>query len=397
MSGSKWLAGLVVAACFAISISPAVGMNTLDRMLQNGMSNLVYVYIAGCISGVVLVPYLTHALKRLAGYLFLSKDEGGHDLYRLDHGILNVEMPPASMWMNIGFWEQTTSFPAACRGLLDEVLMAAGLLGPDRIPFGQSKTTRLRVIDLGFGCGDQSIYLTQLARKIRQPGDSTTDSPTHYFLDSYVGLTIVPSQFRFANERLYSSSNKNGSRVKLFCADAAKPWTWTKDLHEAATDTSTKGDGADVTPTTSNQATWVLALDTLYHFIPSREPIFRHTFRELNASIMAFDLLLSDTLSIWDLLLLRLVSFFAATPFSNFLTITEYRNQLLAAGYDRNKVEIRDISDHVFAGMASFIERRDGELKNTGMTIGRYKAAGKVFKWWARSGIVRGCIIVARR
>jgi hypothetical protein len=70
-------------------------------MFQDGMSNLVYIYIAGCISGAVLVPFLTHALKRVAGYLFLSKDEGDHDLYRLDHGILNI---PASMWMNVGFW-----------------------------------------------------------------------------------------------------------------------------------------------------------------------------------------------------------------------------------------------------------------------------------------------------
>jgi hypothetical protein len=105
MSGSKWLAGLVVTACFATSILSAVGMKRFDRMLQDGMSNLVYVYVAGCISGAILMPFLTHALKRVVGYLFLSKDEGDHDLYNLDHGILNVEVPPASMWMNMGFWE----------------------------------------------------------------------------------------------------------------------------------------------------------------------------------------------------------------------------------------------------------------------------------------------------
>src|SRR4051812_4233720 len=216
--------------------------------------------------------------------------------------------------------------------------MAAGLLGPDRMPVGQSNTTRFRVIDLGFGCGDQSVYLTQLPHEMRRTGDSTINPSKLYLLDSYVGLTIVPSQFRFANKRLYSSSNTNGSRVKLFCADAAKPSSWTRDIHEAATDTPTEEDGAGVTPKTPSQATWVLALDTLYHFIPSRKPIFRHTFKELNASIMAFDLLLSDNPSIWDLILLRLVCFFAATPYSNFLTIAEYRNQLLAAGYNKNKI-----------------------------------------------------------
>jgi hypothetical protein len=105
MTGGIWLSGLVVAACFAISISPVVGMKRFDRMLQDGMSNLVYVYVAGCISGAMLVPFLTYALKRVAGYLFLSKDEGDHDLYGLDHGVLNVGVPPASMWMNMGFWE----------------------------------------------------------------------------------------------------------------------------------------------------------------------------------------------------------------------------------------------------------------------------------------------------
>ncbi len=106
MSGRKWLAGLVGAACFTtIALSPAVGMMRFDLKFQGEMSILVYVFVAGCISGVLLVPFLTYALKRVAGYLFHSKDEGDHGLYRLDHGILNVEMPPTSMWMNMGFWE----------------------------------------------------------------------------------------------------------------------------------------------------------------------------------------------------------------------------------------------------------------------------------------------------
>jgi hypothetical protein len=107
MSGSKWLAGLVIvlAVGFAIYTSPVVGMKRFDLVFQDGLSNPVYVYVAGCISGIVLVPILASALKKAAGYFFLSKDEGVHDLYRLDHGILNVEVPPVSMWMNMGYWK----------------------------------------------------------------------------------------------------------------------------------------------------------------------------------------------------------------------------------------------------------------------------------------------------
>lgn len=274
--------------------------------------------------------------------------------------------------------------------------MAAGLLGPDRMPSDEPNTAELKIIDLGFGCGDQTIYLAQLARKTQRTGDDA-DLPVNYLLDSYVGMTILPSQYVFADERLESLSPKSGNRVKLFCADAAKPDTWTEDIHKAATHISVKEEGKDVPSTTSHQNIWVLALDTLYHFKPSREPIFRHAFEELNASIMAFDLLLSDTPSIWNLILLHIVCIFAATPFYNFLKVTDYKKQLLAAGYQEDKIEIRDISDHVFAGIASFIEQRDRETSKIGMTIGRYRVAGKVFRWWARTGIVRGCIVVARR
>jgi len=104
MSGIKWLLGLVVAA--AISFSPAVSiMRIFDRLTQDGTSNLRYVFVTGCVFGVAIVPVMKLTLKRIAGYFAPSKDEGGQDLYRLDHGILNVEVPPTSMWMNMGFWK----------------------------------------------------------------------------------------------------------------------------------------------------------------------------------------------------------------------------------------------------------------------------------------------------
>lgn len=110
MSGIAWFFGLVIAACLAIFISSG-SMRRFDWMFQDGVSNVTYVYVAGCISGVLLVP-LTYALKRVAGYLFLSQDDGDYNLYKLDHGILNVDVPPASMWMNMGFWK--VRWPIVC-------------------------------------------------------------------------------------------------------------------------------------------------------------------------------------------------------------------------------------------------------------------------------------------
>lgn len=106
MSGNKWFAGvaIVLAISFAIYSSP-VSTKPFDILFQDGSSSLIYVYLAGYISGIVLVPILASVLKNAWGYFFLSKDEGGRDLYRLDHGILNVEAPPSTMWMNMGYWK----------------------------------------------------------------------------------------------------------------------------------------------------------------------------------------------------------------------------------------------------------------------------------------------------
>lgn len=265
------------------------------------------------------------------------------------------------------------------------------------MPSDQLADTRLTVIDLGFGCGDQTIYLAQLPRKTPQKQTRDSAAEENHLFDTYIGLTIASSQFAFASQRLYSDAELDRARVKLFCADAAKPVSWSEEIYEAVANTSTEKGSKNTASARFMRNTWILALDTLYHFKPSREAIFRHAFGELDASIMAFDLFLSDTPSLLDLILLRIVCLFAESPFSNFLTTAQYKNQLRTAGYDESNIEIRDISDHVFPGIASFIKRRDGQLKKIGMNIGRYSVAGKMFGWWARSGIIRGCIVVARR
>ena len=46
--------------------------------------------------------FITHLLGRIVRF-FARVDE--KKLYGLDHAILNLEVPPPSMWMNMGYWK----------------------------------------------------------------------------------------------------------------------------------------------------------------------------------------------------------------------------------------------------------------------------------------------------
>lgn len=112
---------------------------------------------------------------------------------------------------------------------------------------------------------------------------------------------------------------------------------------------------------------------------------------------MAFDLLLSEHATLWEKFVLRLMCLVAGMPYGNFVTKTGYKQILKHAGYESTLIEMRDISEHVFPGIARFLRKQDAELSKYGMTIGRYKGAANAFDWWGQTGVVRGVIVVARR
>lgn len=290
------------------------------------------------------------------------------------------------------YWQHETDFPQACEALLNQVLQAAGLIQLDRYGRGAALISNppesprsIKLVDVGFGCGDQTIYLTTQLYWI-----NARTGLTHPLFNSYLGITIVGSQADFTRQRvsehwMVTSNAYRTPDVQLFCADAADPSTWSPELQEA------------IVANRTSSCTWLLALDTLYHFKPSRQPLFDIAFSNLHSSIMAFDLILSDSASLIDRLLLRIVCRMAFTPFSNFVTKAEYEKMLVNAGYSREDITFRDVSEHVFPGVAAYMQRRDKELKKFGLGLGKFKAAGRVFDWWARSGVVRGVIVVAKR
>ncbi|KAF7589991.1 hypothetical protein BBP40_003435 [Aspergillus hancockii] len=340
----------------------------------------------------------------------------GKELYGFDHAVLSVGLPPKKgMWMNLGYWKNTSCFPEACEALLDQVLIAAKLLNEDRTPIGfgaeadshsaGSFAHEIRLVDVGIGCGDQSLYLTRqcfrttAGRKISANATLEARSIQPLF-DSYVGLTIVQSQADFARDRLsqpdsaidLKSTSRKTPDVKIFAADAADPALWETKLKLAVS-----GPSAEEIRKSTKSNTWLLALDTLYHFQPSRDKIFRYAYQDMQASVMAFDLLLSDQATLWERFVLWLMCLFTGIPYGNFVTKEGYRRILTQAGYDSNLIELRDISGYVFSGIADFLRKRDTELSRYGMSVGKFKGPAKAFNWWAESGVVRGVIVVAHR
>lgn len=286
--------------------------------------------------------------------------------------------------------KQETNLPEASRALLDQLLLSAGFLdtNPDPADNGNDKhsTTTINLIDLGFGCGDQTLYL--LARRFPRR------------LGRYVGITNLASQTELAAQRLAVDAEiapEVKDRVDLFTADAGDPASWGPELQNAISSTSSTNSGPAADDGGSgSRETWLLALDTLYHFRPSRVPIFSHA-RSIDASLMAFDLLLAESVSLWPRLLLWAVCWLAGIPVGNLSTRDEYVAMLVRAGYRIEGIEVRDVSACVFRGLAGFLERRDVLLGKFGLGLGRFRGARWVFEWWARSGVVRGVVVVARK
>ncbi|KZZ95825.1 hypothetical protein AAL_04121 [Moelleriella libera RCEF 2490] len=359
----------------------------------------------------------------------------------LGHWKLNLKTPISSMWINLGFWKTRDgkairNFDQATRALLEQIVDTAGLLvtgeGEAAAAAAAATTTTtttatattataaaaaaaavvrkraegIAVLDLGFGCGDQTIALMEMLR---------AHEPRRF---RYVGLTLDGAQVQTAQRRLDSAvagrsdnddnndnddddaaaaagravralvqGDSSASSVKLLRADAARPETWSPVVRASV---HSLADGACF------PERWLLALDCLYHFSPSRRPAFRLAAQTLDAHLMAFDLLLDPAASRWNTCAVRLVGLVMGCPLHTFLTEAQYRQQLVECGYDGARIEVRDVSDDVFAGVAGYLRRQDAALGQYGISLGGFKLAGRLFEWFDRTRVVKAVIVVAR-
>ncbi|KAI6782714.1 uncharacterized protein J7T54_000857 [Emericellopsis cladophorae] len=330
-------------------------------------SDLALSFLGGFLTALVI--------SLVAGVVILQRS----DARGLGHWKLNAKMPLATMWMNLGYWtrddgSQITSFEEAASNLLRQILLQADLISPRARPQGS-----MAILDVGFGCGDQTWALVKLI----DPSMKYTDF-------RYVGLTLDEAQTETASRYICSSVASaefpcpDATAFKLFCADASVPNQWAGPvLREVET---LKAFGAK----------WFLALDCIYYFSPSRRPIMDFSANQLGAGFMAFDLLMNPEASRKDALIARLVGVMMGCPFRTFLTQVEYERQLVDCGYLREQIEIRDITEHVFPGVVRFLDAQDRALSQYGMSLGGYKLAGRLFDWFGRSGVLKAVLVVAR-
>ncbi|UNI17741.1 hypothetical protein JDV02_004063 [Purpureocillium takamizusanense] len=307
------------------------------------------------------------------------------DIYSLGHWKLNLRTPLESMWMNLGYWKTAQGtpvdhFPDACLGLLTEILTTAGLLKRDSTGVIKPQARGpISVLDLGFGCGDQTLAIARLI------APSWPDF-------RYVGLTLNQSQRQTASRALHREASSGSidapdqASFKLFCADAARPGTWSPAVRNAMQELADK----------RFKERWLLVLDCLYHFSPSRKPVLKLAARKFSANLMAFDLILNEKASWRDTALVRIVGLMMNCPLFTFLTEGQYRQQLAQCGYDPEQTVIRDISDDVFAGVTDYLQRQERALSPYGISIGGFKLAGRLFGWFDRSRIVKAVIVVGR-
>ncbi|KAL4877349.1 hypothetical protein BJY04DRAFT_222099 [Aspergillus karnatakaensis] len=308
------------------------------------------------------------------------------DHYGLEQQVLNLDFEAPTMWMNVGFWKDNPhSLPEACQALLEEVLNVAGLSS-------HRTEQRFSVLEVGCGCAEPVRYLRQ-----------------HFAdaLDVYIGITLNGCQAAEAVKRieaLGSTSHIDKAPVvkygdnHIYCADAANPSSWPESLHETLKQVSS------LEPinksSVETHALWLLAIDTLYHFAPTRKHILSHACNQLGASLMATDIIIPDSISWTNWLKLRAVFFGLQVPWANILTRDAYVRMLVECGYERDKITMIDITEHCFAGFDSWTRghmQRWEAMGGSPVITRAVRMMGWVMGWWARARVVREYIIIARK
>ncbi|KAF9114273.1 hypothetical protein BGX27_011251 [Mortierella sp. AM989] len=246
-------------------------------------------------------------------------------MYGLQHAFLNLEV--TGWWFNMGLWDKSKPmrFQDACKAMVEKVT--------SHLNINQDS----HILDVGFGCGDQDVYMAQLY----QPAQIT-------------GITIEAIQHHAALELIKRTSTP-GTEIQLHVADAS-------NLPEFLESTPTVFSKAQ--SNRDRHFTHVVSIDSAYHYNT------RAQFLKNAALVLAPE---TGRLALADMILAKpaptsklgraiFEAVFGAmeVPAINMKTMDEYKQDLKDAGFV--DIEIECIEDRVFSGLAQYIQEQTGRL-----------------------------------
>ncbi len=198
-----------------------------------------------------------------------------------------------TLFLNVGWWKDQPS-------TLDDACEALARLAGEQLQLGPND----RLLDVGFGFGDQDMYWME-----------------HFKPREIVGINITRSQVEHARERV--AARGMSDRIEFKLAPATKM------------------------PFEDNSFDKVIALESAFHF-QTRAEFFAEAFRVLRPGgrLVALDILAQPygDLAFWGRVISSVGLHFWKTCSENVYTREVYESKLRAVGFDAHVESVRDDS-----------------------------------------------------